>query len=186
MRRFLAFGLILSLACTGARSQRTDVRQAGHAGSDSIQVINGDTMHVLDADDWEVLSARRDARATFGEFVRRFREPPTTQSDLSVEVRLVKATGVAGDSAVEHVWLQPLTVTDSSVRGIIVNTLSDLRRVKYGDTISAPNADVSDWYAVDRDTLVGGFTIRLFRNRLAQAARDSEDRHRPYVIVGDR
>ncbi|HEY4216845.1 MAG TPA: DUF2314 domain-containing protein [Gemmatimonadaceae bacterium] len=186
IRLVVAVPLLIVVACFGTKSDQSAVRQSGHAGSDSIEVVNGDTSHILPADDWEVLSAQRDARTTFVECVRRFREHRSSQSDLSVKVRFAEATRDVGDSSVEHLWLEPLAINDSSVRGIVVNTPTDLRHVKYGDTVTVPSQQVSDWYAVDRDTLVGGFTIRLFRSRLTKAQRDSEDRHRPYVIVGNR
>ena len=178
--------VIALLACRDTPNDERPVRQAGYVSGDSIEWIEGDTAHVVDPDDWEVLSARSDARATLAEFVRRFREPPTTQSRISVKVRLAERNSAAEDSLIEHLWLDPLDVRDSTIRGVLVNTPFDLRRARRGDTVSVPFEQVSDWYAVDRDTLVGGFTTRLFRSHLTKAARDTEDAHRPYTIVGGR
>ena len=178
--------LFACIACSGTRSEDQRTVQGGRLGGDSIEVLDGDTAHVLPDDDWEVLSARHDARETFPEFVRRFRQPPKGQSDLAVKIRFAEANGQLADSAVEHIWLDPLAVDDSAIRGIVANTPIDLRRVKYGDTVRVLAEQVSDWYAVDRDTLVGGFSIRLFRSRLTKEARDSADRGRPYAIVGSR
>src|SRR5262245_8855235 len=132
---------------------------------------DGDTATRVDRDDFRWEQARRDARCTLAEFVRRFRNPPPTQSELDLKVGLDLSP-----EQTEHVWLRVLAVEgDTAFRGTVNNDPSDTSRYHFGDTVSVSWRRVSDWYAVDRDTLIGGFTIRYARLSLTKAERAQFD-----------
>ena len=173
----------LELACRDAPQSSRQI-EAGRYGADSIIIVDGDTTYIVDSDDWELLSAAKDARQTLAEFIRRLREPPETQTELALKVRFAELSGGVADSVVEHLWLDVFDFDGSRFRGFLETPPNDLRRVRMGDTIVVDSAQVSDWYAVDRDTLVGGFSIRVFRDRLNAKQRADEDRNRPYVVNG--
>ena len=177
MTRAALFTVVLVVACRRSDDQRR--------ASNDPRIIaiseDGDTALRVDRDDWRWYQARRDARCTLDEFLRRFHQPPRTQSDLQLKAGLE----IAKDDT-EHVWIRVLRIDDDSVfRGILNNDPSDSSRYKYGDTVVVARRQVTDWYAVDRDTLVGGFTIRVSRYALTKAERARFDSARSYAIGDD-
>jgi uncharacterized protein YegJ (DUF2314 family) len=163
--------LVLS-ACSsfGAEGSKPDV----------IASEDGDTAYIVAANDPELIQARHEARCTVDEFIRRLQSPPSTQTDLALKASLRE-----GDE-VEHLWLEILRIDgDSLFTGTINNDVLRLQQVTYEDTVTVSRADVSDWYAVDRDTLVGGFSVRVFRQRQSGVERIRQDSASGYVVGDD-
>jgi uncharacterized protein YegJ (DUF2314 family) len=156
---------------------------AALAMEDSVIVSpDGDTVRFVAADDWEFNRARQDAQCTIPAFRHRFQHPPAGQSDLMLKAAFETSPGMR-----EHMWTAVLELpTDSTFRVRIENDPSDSTRFHYGDTVVVRLNDITDWYAVERDTLVAGFTIRLHRTRLNADQRRRADSSRPYVITDER
>jgi uncharacterized protein YegJ (DUF2314 family) len=140
---------------------------------------DGDTASFVASDDWEFALARQSAQCTLANFRRRFDHRPSDQSDL-----MLKAAFETTPGETEHMWTEVLAIpSDSTYRVRIENDPVDSTRFAYGDTVVIHRRDVTDWYAVERDTLVAGFTLRLRRHRLNADQRRQADSTRAYVIV---
>jgi uncharacterized protein YegJ (DUF2314 family) len=140
----------------------------------------GDTAFLIDRADAAMIEARRRARCTLPEFVRRFRAPPSDQSALGLKARFKETAGT------EYLWLHVLSVSaDTFIRGIVENDPGIVQRVHYQDTVRVGPDAVADWYAVERDTLVAGFTLRVYRERLSPLERARDDSARAYVVSID-
>jgi uncharacterized protein YegJ (DUF2314 family) len=177
----LIAALMLTIACVPAEESASD------APLDSIEIHGDDTVNVTSRGDWRLLRARQDARTTYPEFVARLQHPPADQQDLALKARFAEPDpkGEPGDSLVEHLWLVPLRYADGRVLGVVDNEPTDLRGVQLGDSVWVDSTDVSDWMAVERDTLVAGFTVRVFRARMVAKERSRYDSINGYVVLPD-
>ncbi len=172
---YLLILVALLLAACGDSAESNDGRPAVHSVSE-----NGDTAYVVERDDPEMEQARERSRCTLSEFRRRFRDPPATQTALWLKGEF------RDDEATEFLWVRVFALDgDTILRGTVSSDPGMVRHVQAGDTVALWPAEVADWYAVDRDTLVGGFATRLFRARLPPADRAAEDAGRRYVIDPD-
>lgn len=171
----LAAMLVGAVACGDAdmREEPPEKRVVGVSA-------HGDTAWELTAHDTLWYQARDDARCTLYEFLRRVREKSKSQTMASV-----KASFRLGDE-VEHMWVNVRTlVGDTALRGILANEPITMHRLKEGDTVVVALRNVDDWYAVDADTLIGGFGLRLYRSQLTAAARAAYDSTHYYVVDAD-
>jgi len=110
-------------------------------------------------DDPAITAAVGRARATVGELVRRVENPPAAQQYLAAKVELVE-----GDSH-ENLWVTGLRLQDGVLHGTLDNDPVLLRQVKAGDPVRVSPDSVSDWMAVDRAAVCGGFTTRILAPR---------------------
>jgi uncharacterized protein YegJ (DUF2314 family) len=138
---------------------------------DSVWVTSaGDTIHGRDPDDPDLLRAQQDAHCSLDEFRRRLLEPPSTQTELAFKVP------VSDSVATAHLWFEALAfVDDSAIRGVLEVTPVTVRDFRKGDTLVFPLRMIEDWMADDRDTVVGGFSIRVDRDRMNRAQRAQYD-----------
>ena len=65
-------------------------------------------------------------------------------------------------------------------RGIVANEPEMLSKVKVGQSILVPAADVSDWMYVEIGKLVGGYSSRVLRDNLSATERAEFDKSMPY------
>jgi uncharacterized protein YegJ (DUF2314 family) len=111
------------------------------------------------ANDPAMVAAVGRARATVGELVRRVENPPAAQQYLAAKVEMVE-----GDSR-EHMWVTHLRLQDGVLHGKLDNDPVLLREVKAGDPVRVSPDSISDWMAVDRAAVCGGFTTRVLAPR---------------------
>ena len=152
-------------------SARAGTRRTVDENGDSVWIsADGDTVHSRDPDDPGYLRARQDAQCSLNDFVRRLADPPRTQSELAFKA------AIDDSLEVEHVWFQALSaIGDSAVRGEVESAAVLVRGVERGDTLVVPLREIEDWMAVDRDTVVAGFSMRLYRDRLNRDQRARYD-----------
>jgi uncharacterized protein YegJ (DUF2314 family) len=126
--------------------------------------------------DAEMQAAIARARDTIQQFVARLSAPPAGQTFTAV-----KAAFELGE-AVEHVWLTDVRYRDGAFVGTVSNVPLGARGVKAGDRVAVPLARVSDWMAVERGRLVGGYTIRVLRGRMSAEERRAFDAQVDFVV----
>jgi len=143
---------------------------AACSGRDEVIEREGEpNVSVVVNDDAEMNAAMRRGRSTLDEFEARLADPPSTQEYIAIKGRFEE-----GD-AVEHIWLGDVAVLPEGYRGKIGNTPVYLTKLVPGQEVTLSRADVSDWMAVDDGKLVGGYTIRVLRDRLSDAERAEFD-----------
>lgn len=138
------------------------------------RVPRADPIVRVAADDPQMLAAIAEARARQGEFLERIRNPPPTQSTTSVKVMLRD-----GDET-EHVWLEEPQYEDGFFLGKLGNEPQIVKTHALGAMIRVPESDMSDWLAIDDGVLIGGFSIRVFRDRLPPEQQAEFDKASPF------
>ena len=123
----------------------------------------------VQAQDAEMNRAMTKARETIGDFLKRLDHPPASQTYLSLKVRLEE------DDVVEHIWLNTVSHSNGWFAGIVGNDPVDLKKIKLGDRVSVHLDHVSDWMAVDGGHLIGGYTLRVLRDRMTPDERKALD-----------
>lgn len=129
------------------------------------------------SEDPEMAAAMEKARSTLSTFESRLKNPPATQTRISLKGRF------EDDGHVEHMWIEDVEVTRRGYRGRLSNLPLDITSITLGDTVTVPKDRVSDWFAIDDGKLVGGYTLRLQRARLPPDKRAAFDQSVQFVIA---
>ena len=128
------------------------------------------------SDDAVMNAAIARARATAGTFVRALRAPKPSQSRFSIKVRIAD-----GDER-EHFWLSDVRYAGHVFSGKIDNDPEVVATVKLGQAVTVRPGEISDWMYVDHGKLVGGYTLRVLRDRFSQSERAEFDRSVPFTV----
>jgi uncharacterized protein YegJ (DUF2314 family) len=128
------------------------------------------------ADDPQMNAAIATARETVGTFTAALRKPRPGQRSFSVKMR------VEDRKHVEHMWLDEVTFDGTRFHGVINNEPDLVKNVKTGDPASVEASQISDWMFVDNGKLVGGYSVRLLRERMSPKERAEFDRSAGFKI----
>jgi uncharacterized protein YegJ (DUF2314 family) len=123
-----------------------------------------------DSEDQEMNEAVKKSRATFADFTKAFDNKTEKQSFFSVKMPF------ATDHGSEHLWLSDLSKQEGKLVGKIDNLPAEVTSVKLGQTIEIDPAKISDWFYVDNGKLIGGYTIRVIRNRMSAKEKKQFDK----------
>ncbi|OCL26325.1 hypothetical protein U472_09965 [Orenia metallireducens] len=93
---------------------------------------------------------------------------------------LLKARFEEGEK-IEHMWVSDITYSSSTFMGILSNEPMYVKNLSYGDIVFVNKNQVSDWMIVKEDgTVIGGYTLRVLRNRMTQKEREEFDKSTGY------
>ena len=113
-----------------------------------------DDVVAVASDDAEMNAAIAKARETLGEFWAVFEERSRGERDFGLKV------GIGEGDVVEHIWTVDIERRDGKIMGTIENEPDTVRRVKRGDRIEIPEADISDWLYWRDGKMFGCHTLR--------------------------
>lgn len=119
----------------------------------------------FDSADMEMNAAIAKSRQTFDDFLTTFKNQKEHQRSFSVKLPVATT---AGD---EYIWLSSLELKGKKLIGQLDNLLEKPSNLKLGDKIEINRNKISDWFYIENNKLVGGLTIRVFRNRMTPAER---------------
>jgi len=111
-------------------------------------------------DDLEMNKAIERSRETFNDFLSAVSSKKETQSAYSVKMPFPTESGA------EHIWLVDIELSDGKMFGYIDNLPNKVSSVKLGDKIEIDRNKISDWFYIENNRLIGGFTIRVLRDRM--------------------
>lgn len=126
--------------------------------------------------DLEMNEAIRTANQTLGTFNNALKSGNPDFSSFSLKVRFDTPNGG------EHIWLSEIILKDTRYFGVVNNQPESTTEVKFGDTIQVVNGNISDWMYIDDQKLRGGYTIKLLRKRMTEAARNQFDSENGLII----
>lgn len=130
---------------TGKRSQ-----------PDIIQVHESDT---------EMNAAMAQARSSLNGFVDRL--PRMRAAGLPVSIKFP----LSENGETEHVWMGDPVFGDGLFAGYLASEPANLPSWSYGDRVVVPADEISDWMVIEDDTLYGGFTMYVARDRMSPEQR---------------
>src|SRR5438876_11111058 len=110
------------------------------------------------------------ARATLPDFNRALKDPKASQSGFSVK------TPITDGKNTEHMWLNPVTFDGTKYHGTVNNLPEKVTGVTLGSKRSIEPNEVSDWMYLEKKKLIGGYTIRVVRDKLGAKERKEFDR----------
>jgi uncharacterized protein YegJ (DUF2314 family) len=109
------------------------------------------------ANDPRLRAAVREARRRWPEFVAAFEQRQAGQLfSVKVPVREGKHT--------EYVWLSVSALENGMIYGRLDNEPVAMKRLRAGDRLRVPVANLNDWLYTRGETLAGGFTIEVLSN----------------------
>jgi len=120
-----------------------------------------DKVTLVASDDAEMNAAIQKARDTVNTFIENLISPKPNQTYFFIKIRLAD-----GDNS-EHMWLNTVSYDGQFFYGNIANDPEFVKNIKPGDQVKVLPGDISDWMYVEDGKLVGGYTIRVLRNRLS-------------------
>ena len=114
--------------------------------------------------------AMEKARLTMGYFLSSLEAPASYQQSFSL-----KAKFIDGDE-VEHIWLSEVSSDgDGLFYGTISNDPQHVTNVKMGSKVGVTEENVSDWMVIENGRLIGGYTIRAYRDQMSPAQQEDFD-----------
>lgn len=130
-------------------------------GGPSVPQIQDRVTKAGEYDEAEMEAAIQQARASFSEFEKRLANPERGDAGFAIKVKITD-----GDEG-EHFWLQEVRpLGDGKYSGIVANEPSSVRSVRYGQRITFPFEDVSDWMYAHNGVVQGNYTLRVLLKTL--------------------
>lgn len=85
-------------------------------------------------------------------------------------------------SGFEHIWIGNISLKNGKYYGEVNNLPESTNEVKLGDQVEIDPEEVTDWMYIETQTLRGGYTIRLLRNRMTKTERKQFDLENGLII----
>ncbi|NRB79908.1 MAG: DUF2314 domain-containing protein, partial [Saccharospirillaceae bacterium] len=102
-----------------------------------------------------------------------------SQANINIKVKLSQ-----GDNN-EHFWLSDLEYKNDLFYGTINNYPAMLTNYKFGDSVSVKPEEISDWFIIMGSNFLGGFTMKVTRNRMNEESRADFDNSFPYILMSE-
>jgi uncharacterized protein YegJ (DUF2314 family) len=117
-----------------------------------------------------IRAAARQARESLDGFIERLSASAPGQSDFSIKV------AVRDGEATHYLWLQDVSYEAPHFRGSLGPDAAGINGHAPGERVEVDRSEVEDWMYVQGGKLVGGFSLRAIRDRLAGKAREQFER----------
>jgi len=121
---------------------------ACNSGTISDPIIN------VGEENEEMNDAINTARKTFHQFLEKWETMPNDGASVKFGVP-------TSDDSLEHIWFQPVKITDTEITGICGNDPAKVPGLKLGDERTFKRSEMTDWMILDGAKCYGGYTIRV-------------------------
>jgi uncharacterized protein YegJ (DUF2314 family) len=121
------------------------------------------------------------AQATLDQFLTALASPKPSQTYFSVKARFPYPNG-SGGTSYEHIWLDNVSYTDGQFSGLIGNEPVEVTSLHLAQKVTVPKADITDWFIIDNNHMLGGYTVRVLRDRMTNDERQKFDQEWGVVI----
>jgi uncharacterized protein YegJ (DUF2314 family) len=99
------------------------------------------------------------SRKTVDQFIAALQSPKPSQSGFTVKAKFEDG------KETEYMWIDDPHLDGKKLVGRLNNEPEWVKSVKFGDVVSVPKDQISDWMYIDNGLLVGGYSVRLLRDR---------------------
>ena len=127
-------------------------------------------------DDPRMNAAIGQARASVGDFIAALRSPSPFRSGFMVRVAF------SDGRRTERLCVANVTFDGRFFHGAVCDQPRDIKNVLPGQLVSVEPFQITDWQYTDNFKLVGGYTLRVLRERLSIVQRVDFDRNLPFAI----
>ena len=117
-------------------------------GQNEPPVIN------VDAANTAMNGAVQTAKDSLDAFFKNYKSLP----DAKYSLKFALTTSSGGE---EHIWFNPLEVSDAGIKAECANEPRNIPDLKVGDVRTLKRSDVSDWMILSGGKCYGGYTIRV-------------------------
>ena len=114
-------------------------------------------------DDVEMNAAIAKARESLPQYWQVFEKRERGESDFALKVRITDKSGT------EHFWANDIERREGSIKGTINNDPDIVARVKLGDRVTIPDADITDWLYMRDGKMVGNHTLRVLLKKMSSS-----------------
>jgi uncharacterized protein YegJ (DUF2314 family) len=135
--------------------------------SNKVERENQPTIYNVESDDKEMTEAIKKANQTLTDF-------NSALLDSTIEVKSLKVR-FDTPKGIEHIWISNIKYDNGKYSGILDNLPEYVTENKIGDKIDVDTTKISDWMYIQNGKLIGGFTIKLLRNRMTESERKQFD-----------
>lgn len=130
------------------------------------------------SNDPQMETAIKLARETMRVFLEAFSQRKRNQQSFLVKVRFEEG----GES--EHIWLADLDFSTLPSRGVVANE-GKIPRLKFMQKVEFDPAQITDWMYVEDGYLIGGFTTKVIRHRMADGEKAAFDANAPFKFLSE-
>jgi uncharacterized protein YegJ (DUF2314 family) len=163
------FVIILILLLTSCKNSSN----SAHTISDGK---DSETIYTVTGEDKEMNEAIETANKTIDNFKKALISNDPNYKYFALKRRFNTAKGG------EHIWISNIKIVNDNYYGVVDNLPESTDEVKLGDTIKIEPDKISDWMFLDEDKLIGGYTIRVLRNRMTEKERKQFDKESNFTI----
>ena len=138
---------------------------AAMKGEDSLKALRKSSNAAVigaSGDDPEMLAATAEARKTWPEFVKAFRNKPENSESFSA-----KFPFDAPDQK-EFMWVEVVSINGDTVVGRLGNDPVWVKDLKLGDEVTMKLSQLSDWMYLKDGEIVGGYTVKVLMEKQQQ------------------
>ncbi|UYZ57689.1 YegJ family protein [Hymenobacter latericus] len=144
---------------------------AGCVSHDKEKGWNADSfMYNAERNDLAMLEAQRKSRATLAEFITALNSQDSANYNFAVKY------GFVDGSEREYMWIGDLTVEGDSLYGKVDNEPEYIHSVVSGQRVSIHKDSIADWNYIRNNRLIGGYSIKVIRDRMTPAERVEFDK----------
>ena len=134
-------------------------------GEDSLKALSKSSNAAVigaSGDDPKMLAATAEARKTWPEFVKAFRNKPENSESFAA-----KFPFDAPDQK-EFMWVEVVSINGDTVVGRLGNDPVWVKDLKIGDQVKMKISELSDWMYLKDGEIVGGYTVKVLMEKQKQ------------------
>lgn len=161
----LAF--LLTSCAEGAN--KTNQNDDSKKKTTTVESSNGEVINMIAEDDKDMNKAIDDARNTFDDFVKVFKE---SKDKPQYHDFFVKIGFESAEYGKEHMWVGDLRIEDGVLKGVLYNIpMDETIQYKEGDVVVIEKENVSDWTYIEstsnnKEIAHGGYTYKAMRKNM--------------------
>lgn len=146
--------LILLIVCILMACHQKSNQPSFKKGTFSLDTF-GQKFYHTNSGDSEMTNAFNDAKQNLYLFDNALKSNNKSYTDFAVQMPIIiKNKG-------ELIWINKIETFGESYKGVIESYPNTDKEVKFGDAVFVAKKDISDWMYLDKDTLHGGYTVRV-------------------------
>jgi len=146
----------------------------------SIEREGEPTIYGVEQEDALMNKAIQQANETLSDFKKALESKNPDFYDFSLKMKF--DTGSNDGYGAEHMWISDIELINGEYVGFVANTPEFTDEVQFGERIQVDKKRISDWKYLDKNTLRGGYTIRVLRDQLTPEEQVEFDKEVGYVI----